>query len=405
MITIGKPNVKTKNGLSRLESEIRIDGETSILWVDVDEEYGQFLCHERCDAFVLGLLHYAMKYGHDITCETPMTDRLYEQLTEQFLPAFAKVNGLKCVDEGAGSAVPKIYAPLATEVEHPKDGEAIGTGCSCGVDSMHVYASHPEITHGCVWNVHGETIDETEEKRAIGFKNLITQAKKFTGEVGVKLLIANSNYDRGCYKDLKFDGSISFGNLFFIFALQKLWKKYYVASGYDITEFHLDCGLNADPAHYEYLMFAFCCLGRISVAIDGVAQTRIQKVADLVRFPPSKKYLTVCWDINENGTNCSCGCAKCMRTMLELYALGCLDDYSAVFDVAYYREHPHEYLAEFYRGCINKDDYALELKPYLKEKRIPFCVRMAAVWIVMKKVVKKILRGGRIRKGKFSARG
>lgn len=396
MIKIGKPYVAADGRVARLVANIDVDGQSRPLWIEVDAEYQKFLCSERSDGFVLGLLHYAMKKGHDIVSEAPMTDRLYQQLTEQFMPAFAKANNIKNIH---------IEAPVAEEVEHPDDGIAVGTGCSCGVDSMHVYAAHKEITHGCVWNVHGVTFEETQEKRNIGWNNLIHQAKRFTAEVGVRLIVCNSNFDRGCSLDLLFDGSISYGNLFFIFALQKLWKRYYVASGYDITEFKLGCGVNADPAHYEYLLFSFCCLKNISVAIDGVAQTRVEKVADLISYPLAKKYLNVCWEINAEGTNCSFGCAKCMRTMLELDALGALDDFSCRFDVAYYRKNFHQYLAEFYRGCLQHNVFALELKPYFQKRRYGLSVYMGAYKIVLIKALKKVFRGWKTNDGKFSQKG
>lgn len=405
MITIGIPSVEIEKGSSRLSAEINIDGRISSLWVEVDAKYKDYLCYERCDAFVLGLLHYAMKYNHDIECKAPITDRLYEQLTEQFLPAFSKVNHFdRNKSEGHGWDV-KIHAPLAPEVEHPIDGVAVGSGCSCGVDSMHVYATHPEITHSCVWNVHGVTYKESKEKRDMGWRNLVNQAKRFASDIGTELIVGDSNYDRGCFENLMFDGSISYGNLFFVFALQKLWRKYYVASGYDISEFRLDGGVNADPAHYEYLLFSFCSLKNIAVAIDGVARTRIQKVEDLVAYPLSRKYLNVCWEINEDGRNCSYRCAKCMRTMLELDMLGVLDQYSELFDVSYYRKNFHEYLAEFYRGRLHHDVFALELKPYMDKKTISFSTQMNAWQIVMKKILKKILRGGATMSGAFAAKG
>lgn len=407
MITIGKPSVKTKDGHSRLEAEISIDDKTSVLWIEVAEEYGRFLCHERSDAFVLGLLHYAMKYGHDITCEAAMTERLYEQLTEQFLPAFFKIN--RFADWSSGCKGPghgvKITAPLASEVPHPQGGNAIGTGVSCGVDSLHVFACHPEITHGCVWQVHGVTSEETEDKRNAGWGHLVTRSQSFVKERGIKLIIANSNFDRGAFENLQFDGSISYGNLFFILGLQKLWSRYYVASGYDVAEFRLDCGVNGDPAHYEWVLFQACSLDNIAILMDGVAQSRVEKIKDLANYEPAKKFLNVCHEITEDGSNCNHYCAKCMRTMLELDACNALESFSEVFDVEYYKSHFHEYLAELYRGYLQGNFFALELKPYFCNRHYPLKTKIAAWRIVLSKAIKKILRGGATQRGKFSSRG
>ena len=142
MIEIEIPKMSTSAGRYRLSADISVDGQTNTLWFEVEEKFGRYLCHERSDAFVLAMLQYAFRHGHDIKSKSPMTDRLYGQLTEQFLPAFNKINRLTT----------KIFAPVAPEVEHPEDGCRIGTGLSCGVDSLHVYATRPEIDIACVWS-------------------------------------------------------------------------------------------------------------------------------------------------------------------------------------------------------------------------------------------------------------
>lgn len=92
MVEIKELTVESKDGKSRLSADIVVDGrEGRPLWFEVDEKYGRYLCDERSDAFVIGLLHYALRKGHGIVSEVPMTRRLYEQLTDQFLPAFSKL--------------------------------------------------------------------------------------------------------------------------------------------------------------------------------------------------------------------------------------------------------------------------------------------------------------------------
>ena len=143
----------------------------------------------------------------------------------------------------------------------------------------------------------------------------------------------------------------------------------------------------------------------MSIRMDGVAQNRVEKVADIVGYLPAREFLNVCHEITEDGSNCSHGCAKCMRTMLDLDANDGLDYFDAVFDVVYYRRNFHEYLAEFYRGCLQKNSFALELKPYFCSRSIAMSIRIKAWRIVFRKAIKKILRGGRTRVGRFSSKG
>lgn len=388
MITIGKPFLETNNGKVRLSSEITCDGKCEVLWFEVAEEYGEYLLVERSDAFVVGLLHYAMRKGHDIVSDTPMTVRMYEQLTEQFLPAYYRVNKM--------AHQPCLEVPTADEVSHCINGNCVGTGVSCGVDSLHVFAMHDEISHACLWNMHGVTNNETEAKRKLWWRNQQKQAQRFADYIGCKLVIGETNYDRGVFPDLAFDGSTTYGNLFCVLALEKLWSKYYVASGYDIRDFSLSLGVEADPAHYEYMLFSFLSTDHLSLRIDGAAQNRIEKVGDLVSYEPSWKFLNVCWDIREDGGNCSRLCPKCMRTMLNLDAWGALDSYHEVFDVPYYRAHFEEYLAELYRGYLQGNNFAIEQRPYFKRLNIPLRIKLKAAWIVLKKATRKLLRLGRI---------
>lgn len=394
MITIKQPFVTVRDGKARLSADLDVDGLKTQLWFEVDEEYEEYLLYERIDAFVLGLMHEVIRKNHDIVSEAPMTRRLYFQLTNQFLPAYFKLNG--------GGF--KIRCPVAEEVAHPKGGVAIGTGVSCGVDSLHVFAMHPEITHACIWNLHGVTYNETASTRQKGWDNLVAGASKFSSDIGCKLVVGDTNFDRGCLPSIQHDGSTTYANLFCVMALQKLWKEYFVASGYDIEDFKLKVSNLTDPAHYEYLLFSFCCLNNFAVYMDGVSQRRIEKVGDLIKYPPAYKHLNVCFGIYEGGGNCTHKCAKCMRTLLNLEAWGAVGLFKDVFDLDYYNSHQEEYLAELWRGYLQKNSFATEMKPYFKNKKWLLKVRSKAAMIVLKKAFKKMLRLGKVAQGEFKSR-
>ena len=90
--------------------------------------------------------------------------------------------------------------------------------------------------------------------------------------------------------------------------------------------------------------------------------------------------------------------------MLSLYCFDALNEFSAVYDVDYFKKHFDQYVAEYYRGCIQKDFFITELRPYMKTKRIPLSVKLSASRIVAKKAVKKALRLG-ARNYEFSPEG
>ena len=388
MITIKAPVVTVSNGLARMSADIYVDGSKQSLWFEVSEEYGKYLTPERSDAFVLAFVHYAMQYGHDIKAETPMTDRLYEQLAGQFLPAFYKANEGHCYAS-------KIICPLAPVVDKIDDVARIGTGVSCGVDSMHVFAKNASITHGCIWNGHGVNSGETKEQRDAAWNDLVVQASRFTNAAGVELIVGNSNFDRGCMPNLRWDGMTTNGNLFNIFAMQKFWSKYIIASDCAVDNFKFNIKLTEDPAHYEFFMFPFVSLPHIQILMDGADRRRVEKVRDLIDYPLARKYLNTCWGLHDGHKNCSYLCPKCMRTMLNLWCHDALDDFAKVYDVDYFHRNFHQYLAEYYRGCLQKDFFITEMRPYFQRKKISLRDKVRAWIIVLKKFVRKAIRLGR----------
>lgn len=390
MLKIGRPYLKANDTHTRLCADIDRDGEIKTLWFEVENQFAQYLLVERADAFVIGLLQHAYQFGHDIVSEASMTRRIYEQLTEQFLPCFNRMHGDFKTQQGHAVV---ITAPLADEV--PAVGSAIGTGISCGVDSLHVFATHPEVTHACIWNLHGVTNDETSEKREIGWKNMIEQSERFCKETNHTLIIGNTNFDRGCFADLQFDGASTYGNLFAIQCLQKIWTKYYVASGYSINDFSLSMSVFSDPAHYEFLLFSLVSGSHFSVLLEAPAQTRVEKVHDLIEYAPAKRFLNVCWDIHPDHKNGTYDCPKCMRTILNIWAWDALDEFQEVFDIDYVKAHPEDFLAELYRGYLQNNLFALEMKEIYDKKHLPLSLRLKAWRIVFKKAFLKILRLGK----------
>ncbi len=73
MITIGNTYLIHKDGQVRLCADLTLNGKGTTLWFGVDEAYGEYLCHQRSDAFVMALLPTAMRGGYEIVCETPMS--------------------------------------------------------------------------------------------------------------------------------------------------------------------------------------------------------------------------------------------------------------------------------------------------------------------------------------------
>lgn len=194
MITIKKPFICAQGGggggKSRLSVEIDVDGKIYPLWYEVDEKYGQYLCSERSDAFVVGVSFVAIKYHHDISFEAPMSWELKESLEKDFFSVLSQ--------HQPGLYVPKLIGDVAPQLR--KNKVVIGTGISCGVDCL--YTVKRRMSSGLydgryllLNNMHGAVNNDSEEKQKFRFNYLIKRALKFSRDSTIPVIIGNTNYN------------------------------------------------------------------------------------------------------------------------------------------------------------------------------------------------------------------
>ena len=364
----GCRQVEHHDARARLIAEIRI-GEDDVrpLWFEVEEKYGQYLCAERSDAFLIGLLNFAQREWLDIVCEAPVTARLLYQIRTYLIPSLARNS--KALHETRIDA-PMDDAPLT-------NAGGVGTGISCGVDSLHVvknYAHSPypglSLTHlvldnvGAFWSERGaqQHVWQTEH------------ARQFAKTYGFELIVTDSNI-ADAFKQVHLL-THTYTNAFSIYALQKLWHVYFYASaGYGAEQLFAiaDNDLHAS-AHYDLLLLDAISTPALQIYSEGMTQTRFEKERELADWEPAQKFLHVC--VDERGPNCG-QCPKCLRTMMALDALGCLQRFDNVFDVAAYCARRDKNLEWLYRQhiCVGDDRMNEPTYEALKDE-IPFVSRL-----------------------------
>ena len=149
MIILNKPYIKKEKNKSRLVFDFKIDEDKKQIWFEVNNEYSKYLSDDRVDAIVIGLLNYAMKNNHDIKSDSYITEELLYKLKTYLIPSLSKnAEGLH-----------NINIDIKT-IETSSTANGVGTGCSCGIDSMHAILNHIKIkekqfklTHLCINNV------------------------------------------------------------------------------------------------------------------------------------------------------------------------------------------------------------------------------------------------------------
>ena len=367
MIKIEKPQVRVDGATATLFAYVIIDSVSKEVWFKVDKKYEEYLCYERGDAFVIAGLNFAMRNHHDIVSEAPLSEDLYYNIDKYLLDAIAQYN--------KDFYRPQITADVSSE-SLPCAG-AVGTGISCGVDSMHALASQTamkfrkhNITHLTFNNVgsHGEG-----EKAENLYRVRLERPRRFAEEYGFEFVASNSNL-QDVIKQSHFK-THTYSSMFAVYCLQKLYSVYYYASsGYKYHEFRLYDIPGSSCGSYEMLSLPLLSTHNLRVYSEGEGMSRMTKLKSVVKYAPSYKYLNVCLDEGDN-----CGkCEKCVRTLLGIDALGALDKYSKMFDIVYYREHKSWYLVQMLKRISDgKHDY-FEMYPYFKNE-VTLYMRMQVI--------------------------
>ena len=322
---IHAPRIERRGGLSRLAAMFELDGKKDELFFEVDGEFEPFLTPERSDAFVMLCLIWALYDGFDIEYDAPITDRLHYQLSEYFIPIVSKYIGeYHSIN---------LEGPLAAEIEPVEHG--VVTGLSCGVDSFYSVLSHMKLTNDShrlthlIMNNVGALTKKYDQSVEV-FRKRKGSFADIAGELRLKFVAVNTNIVEHLegYSDYV-NSPEPFKNVACAYALKRLFCCYYLAAGIDLDKF---CFTWEDPSFYEPIVLVAMSGSFLPVYSTGAALARGEKLECIVDEHIVQKNLNVCGDENDSS------CAKCTRTMFELYALNRLDQYSEVFDTKFFED-------------------------------------------------------------------
>lgn len=330
MIRIGTPYLRHESDRVCLCARITLQKKEEEAWFAVAPEYAPYLTDDRADAFVVGFLTTAMRLGEDIVCDTPITKRLYYQLTQYLIPSTAaNMDSYRSI---------AIHAPVTNAVL-PCEG-AVVTGCTGGVDSMYTIMTHMDpdepglkLTHLLCANVG--TLESDHNSELLQYMAEKTRSG-IAKDLGLSVVAVDSNIQ--LLQQERYLAVSSFRLPSAVLALQKLFRVFLHSGTYEFSRFAF---VPENSAYYELLILSCLETDCTTFYSTGSQVTRIQKLRALSDFPMARKYLHPCIYVQRSN---NCGrCGKCVRTMGALYALDRLEDFGEVFD-----------LEDFYR---NKEDH------------------------------------------------
>lgn len=302
------------------------------LWYSVEYKYSQYLCYERGDAFLVALLYFAMITGEDIVVEEVVSEKLLYQLQYYIIP-------MLCNNEAGYS---EIHILAETTNKPYQTQGAVGTGISCGIDSLstvflHMQENTPanhKLTHLTIFNtgaynyfpsyLTGAPLNEWNDEAYKEYEIKRQKGQSIGEKLGLDFVGVNSNLS-DLYQGM-FLLSHTYRNCSAVLALQGLWRYYYYSSAGDGRDFFKP-SLHNGTGSYDILILQ--CLSTYSTYFysGGMPYNRLEKTRFLIANSVAQQYLNVC----EKSQNCG-KCGKCMRTMTALDLFGCLNDFSEVFD-------------------------------------------------------------------------
>lgn len=266
----------------------------------------------------------------------------------------------------------------------PWGGGGVGTGISCGVDSLYTVKEysgdaypHMKLTHLFIapankelWDNLGKdtTLQEWEQAHELQFDRL----KIVCEDLNLPLVKVYSNYvnficrnGRGqeMYKHVYLH---TFLTISMVLTLKKLWGTYYFSSASPFTTFTLENNATLQTGRYDLLTMHALTTPDFFIYSGGVKSNRIKKTIELLDFDLAKKVLHPC--DTRDSQNCSePTCAKCLRALLTYDAYDRLDEVSGLFDVERYRREREKYLTRLVvrkKNAYMKDLYAMLSEKY-----------------------------------------
>lgn len=325
-----------------------------VIWFKVSDKYEKYLTTERSDAYLIGVLHYAMVNKHDITCLSPVSETLLYNLETFFIDSLVK--------NSTSLYRPKIIAPIASEALDCYN--AVGTGASMGVDCMHSIVTHTNsifVNHNLT-HLSFHNVGASYGPNSPVYQERLANAQFFCKNNGYELVVSDSNFMEIIPQNHYMTHPYS--SAFAIFCLQKLWGTYYYASGAPFSEFSLIDNDLYSPDRHELLTFNAFSTDTLRIYSEGANLTRLQKIQEISNHQITYVSLNVC---SLKGHNCGL-CEKCIRTMAALDAIGHLEDYKKVFPVEKYYSNYNYYLGRIYYYHLRKLHAFEELYPYFKNK-------------------------------------
>lgn len=372
MINVSNIRKEDSNGWIYLKCDINVSGmknpfEERTMWLAVEPDMGGYLDASVYDPFVLVPLILGMFYHQDVHIDGNISPKLYHNIKHYLMRIF---------DNFSDETAPVNFTVKGFDTINGELGSMIGTGISCGVDSLttiydnFIMEDDPNYKINNLFFVNTGTHGDYGEKSLNRWKERAALNRGAAEELGLPMHLINTNYHAFTHKiDEEKIGYLAIWSCFI--ALQKCIKRYYASANIsyeEICEFY-KLSRDFDLSEYcESYMPHLLSTERFELVVDGCQYTRAEKTERISDWEFAQKHLNVCVTPLEHAKNCS-GCNKCMWTLIPLEAMGKLDNFSQVFDIEKYKRISFKWKCKFV-AHYGKDSMETSIVRYARKKHL-----------------------------------
>lgn len=342
----------------RLSCRVCGGGLPERLWVEVPGRNADLLS-DRGNWAAVALLFPAMRSGRDLHVDAALSPQLLDAIDNdlqafmlQYDPALRRIR-VTCGAEGAGGP----------------PGPLVATGFSAGIDSFATLARYhfaPVHASLAISAVAVFDVGQFYHDGDAGFVRAVDRCTAFAASRGLRHLFLRSNLDAfyriGPAGQRGFEKTNTFRNVAAALTFEAGVGRYYLASTFAPRAIGVRETYN--PAYLDPILLPLLSTERLAFVSACAGLTRVEKtgiVADVAEAHPLLEVCTRRWERAAGGPiNCS-HCGKCLRTLFALEALGRLDAFAGVFDLARFRRDRGRSLEELRAGAARGDSLAAEV--------------------------------------------
>lgn len=352
-------NLRAENIDNDVKVSVTVESEVlgiKELWFSTPKKYSANITDDRYDAFLVGMLLIAMKYGESIYVDGIVSSKLLFNINNHLIHLLNNFSPSYRVIE--------VTTANVTSVRY--EGKGVGTGFSGGIDSFFTLYMHYELEKNPEYRINsllflnvGALGFFNEERVRNRFFQRYNYLNRCAEEIGIDFIPVDSNIY--LFYPMIFGTMHTLITASGILFMQKLYSKYYYASAgrpYRDVYKHYKLYFGKDISMFDPILLSLLSTESIELILDAIQYTRVEKTQQLVNCQPVYKYLNVCLRNEDTYENCSV-CKKCLRTMMTLDVIGKLHDFEQVFDIKKYK-------LKFEREYICKQVLLQNKEPYAK---------------------------------------